>query len=330
MFPYIEVSGTHRQIGEAIGEALRKDIAKAMKMHFGRLQARGIKNAPAHVAMLTKTAGKYFPDFVEELEGIAAGSNQPLERLFLFSFEEELSPGEHCTTLAVKAKGTIYFAHNEDWDLNLPLYIIKAKPKNKPRFLALAQAGQFPGMVGFNDRGLVFSNNSLDTKVNFKGLPKLYCLRKFLECSTIDEAVSTVANHDRAIGNSSLLVSSRESRIVSLEWTPDDYLVEEAGHGLGHTNHFLSKKLKSQQAGKTTLSSRQRLLYLQENLLSLENPGLDDIKDIMRAHINSKVSICRHSAWKTLASVIVDTKARRMLVAAGTPCNHPYRAYSLV
>lgn len=330
MFPYLEVAGTHRQIGEAIGETLRKQIKKGVGLYLCRLRARKTKFKPEQFASLVKTTKKYFPDFVDELEGMAAGSGQPTDQLLQYSFEEELLPSERCTTLAVKSKNTIYFAHNEDWDVRLPLYVIKAKPKNKPTFLALAQAGQFPGMVGYNDQGLVFSNNSLDTQVNYRGLPKLYCLRKFLECSSVDEAISSIARHDRAIGNNSVFVSSRESRIVSLEWTPFDYQVEEAGSGLGHTNHFVSPKLKSQQKFTTTYNSRHRLLHLEGHLLTMKNPSLNDVKKVMRTHLNSKVSVCRHSGSRTLASVIVDTKAQKMLVAAGTPCNHSYKPFSLV
>lgn len=330
MFPFIEVAGTHRQIGEAIGEALRKQITTGLGGYLGRLQARKRKPKPEQIASLTKIVKKYFPDFVEELEGMAEGSGQPISQFLKYSFEEELLPAERCTTLAVKSKNTIIFAHNEDWDVGLPLYVIKAKPKNKPSFLALAQAGQFPGMVGYNDRGLIFSNNSLDTRINFKGIPKLYCLRKFFECSTVDEVVSSIARHDRASGNNSLFVSSCEKRIASLEWTPGSYHLEEAERGLGHTNHFLDKKLKSEQNFETTYSSLHRLLHLEGNLLLKENPGLNDVKKTMRAHLNDKVSICRHTGSQTLASVIVDTGAQKMLVAAGNPCSHPYRSYSLV
>lgn len=329
MFPFIETSGTHRQIGEAIGESLRKQIAKALKMHFGRLHAREKKAHPKHVATLTKTAKKYFPDFVQEIEGIAKGANQPIEQLFMFSFEEELSPGEHCTSLAVKSKNGILFAHNEDWDLGLPFYIIKAKPKKKPKFLALAQAGQFPGMVGYNDAGLVFSNNSLDTKFYLNGLPKLYCLRKFLECKTIAEAVKVISKKERAIGNNSLIGSHNENRIVALEWSPRDFMLEAADRGLGHTNHFISSKLKKHQADKTSHSSRHRLLHIEDRLLTLINPEVKNIQKLMQTHINSKVSICRHSGWKTLASVIVDTASRKFYVASGNPCENIFKTYLL-
>lgn len=333
MFPYIEAKGTHRQIGRAIGESLRQEISHALTTHFQRLHRRRKKHHPKAVAVLTKTAKRYFPDFIEEVEGIAEGSGQPLEQLLMFSFEEELAPGEHCTTLAVKNHKTIYFAHNEDWDLGLPLYIIKAKPNKKPEFLSVGQAGQFPGAIGFNERGLVFSNNSISTKINFNGLPKVYCLRKFLECESIDDAISSITRHDRAIGNNSVMVSAREKRITTLEWSPHDFVLEEIDHGLAHTNHFLSEKMRGHQIYKTSTGSYRRFLHAQEKVLSSSDPKLADIKKIMRTHIIGKTGICQHASkknsYQTLTSVIIDTSAQKMLVTAGNPCKHRYQTFSL-
>lgn len=329
MFPYIEISGTHRKIGQAIGEMLRGEIQKALNMHFKRFHALEKKLHPKAAGTLTHTVQKYFPDFVEEVKGIAEGANQPLEQLLFFSFEEELSPSEHCTTLAIKAKKTIYFAHNEDYDLGLPLYIIKAKPKGKPEFISVGQAGQFPGLIGFNDRGFVFAGNSIATKTNFKGLPKTYCLRSFLECEKISDAVAVIEQKERAIGNNSILVSAKEGRIVSLEWSPEEFNVEETVGGIAHANHFLTEKMSSHQSKKTSKSSLNRYLHVQENVLKMNNPSLSNIKKIMRTHLNSKYSICQHKGDVTLASVIIDTAEKKMMVSSGNPCKQPYKVFSI-
>jgi predicted choloylglycine hydrolase len=328
MFPYIEVQGTHRQIGEAIGEELRPQIKKALQIHFKRLHEREQKHQKKAIDSLTRNVRKFFPDFVDEVEGMAAGAGQKFEDFLLFSFEEELSPGEKCTSLAVKGKKTIYFAHNEDWDLGLPLYVIKAKPKKKPAFLSVAYAGQFPGtVVGFNDRGFVYAGNSVETKVNFNGMPKVYCLRKFLECSSVEDAVSFVAARPRAIGNNSLMASERDGAIATLEWSPYEYSLEETGHGLAHTNHFLLPTMHKHQSIKTSKGSYRRYLHAEEKILASKDPKLADIKKIMKAHFGENIGVCQHGQYKTLASVIVDTSQKIMFVAEGTPCDHPYKKF---
>jgi isopenicillin-N N-acyltransferase-like protein len=329
MFPYIEVSGTHRDIGRAIGETLSLPIKKSLSAHFGRLHQIKKILSPKVVQALTKTVERYFPRFVDEVRGISEGSNVSFDKLLQFSFEEELMPGEKCTSLAVKSGKTILFGHNEDWDIKLPLYVVKARPKGQPRYVSVANAGQFPGTVaGLNEYGFAYAGNSIATKINFHGLPKTYCLRSFLECKTITDAITVIAQAPRAIGNNSVLVSQKEQQIVALEWSPYAYSITEADRGLGHTNHYISK-LHSQQSVKTSYSSAQRLRFIEKRMLQLKKPTLGLMKRILRTHINSRVSICRHTGWKTLASIIVDTTARKMYVSDGTPCNHSYKTFSL-
>lgn len=330
MFPYIEVSGTHRAIGEAIGESLRKPIQKSLALHLARYRQQAQKAPPKAFVKLMATATRYFPQYVEEIAGIARGSGVALANLLVFAFEEELSPGEKCTTLAVKTSETIFFAHNEDWDIKLPLYVVKGKPKGEPAFVSVANVGQFPGTVsGFNEHGVAYAGNSVDTATNFSGLAKIFFLRAFLACKSIAQAERIVARHPRAIGNNSIIVSGKERTVAMLEWSPKAYRLVAAPRSLTHTNHFVVPALCRAQSHPTTYSSAKRLAFVNEALQKITAPKLNDIKKIMSAHINTRTAICRHSGYETLTSVIVDTAARTMHVAAGTPCNHPYKSFSL-
>jgi hypothetical protein len=264
------------------------------------------------------------------VKGISEGAGVEFEDLLVFSFEEELSPGEHCTTLALKCGKTIYFAHNEDWDLKLPLYIVKAKPKKKPRFLSVAYAGHFPGtVVGYNELGLIYAGNSIDTRIDFGGVPKSYCLRSFLEFGSVDQVVEFIGKNRRAIGNNSLLVSRKEKRIASIEWSPRDLMLEEDDLGLVHTNHFLSTKMKSSQTEPSSPGSLKRYMHAEEKILKLKNPKLIDVKKIMTTHFEKGRGICQHWEWMTLSSIIIDTSKSQMMVSEGNPCKHKYKSFEL-
>lgn len=329
MLPYIEVKGTHRQIGQAIGEETRNEVASALKMHFGRLHQRKLKKQNAAIKKLTSTVEKFFPDYIEEVKGIGDGANQPFEQLLLFSFEEELSPGEKCSSLALKTKNNIFFAHNEDWDLGLPLYMVKAKPKGKPAFISLANAGQFCGtVVGMNEYGFVYGGNSINTKLDFNGLPKVYCLRSFLECKTISDAVKIISKAKRAIGNNSVLVSRKQMSVATLEWSPQKFILKKCDK-VAHTNHFITKEMSAHQTTSTSRSSKARYDFLKTTLEKNEGMSLKEIKNIMSTHINSNFAICQHGTYVTLASVIVDVNKRVFFVSHGNPCRHKYLKYEL-
>lgn len=336
MFAIIEATGTHLQIGETIGESLRPKIKESLNLHLTGLTKRRDANFDQNLQLLTNTVKKHFPRFLDELRGIARGANEPLERLLIFSFEEELSAGhEACTTVAIKSEKIIFFAHNEDWDLPLPLCLVKGKPKGQPAFLALSYAGQFPGTaVGMNERGIIYAGNSIATRFNSNGTPKTYCLRSFLEMKNLAEINQFINRQQMALGNSSVIVSGHEKKIMTAEWSPEKYFIENMDARALHTNHFLSKAMLEFQTLPMTSprlkSSRLRMERIAALTKNLAEPTFEEMKKIMRDHARYPFSVCRHqAAGKTLASVIVDAKEQKMYIAAGSPCVNEYRAYSL-
>jgi hypothetical protein len=87
--PIIEVSGTHRQVGHAIGEALRPTIQRLIEEGRSTLPAGISRNALTQTASLCLTHTRsVYPHYVEELEGIADAAAVPFEEVFLSHCEE--------------------------------------------------------------------------------------------------------------------------------------------------------------------------------------------------------------------------------------------------
>ncbi len=329
MYPYLEVTGTHQQIGEAIGEQFRTEIKRSLAHHFRKIKIKD-PQLQQNLAALTRTATRFFPDFIQELQGIARGSGQLFERLLIFSFEEELLPAEKCTTVAFQNKTGVFFGHNEDWNIPLALYIIKAKPVGKPAFIGVANAGQFPGTVaGLNEFGIAYSGNSIATALNPKGLSKTYCLRSFLEATSLAKAIDRVAHHQRTIGNNSILVSGKEKKILSLEWSPTALQAMPENMATCHTNHFLSKRLLPHETRRSNNSPIR--YHTARAFLTTQNPqSLNDLATLLSSHAHAPQSICRHGKTHTLASILIDATNLTLSIAAGPPCSHKYTTYPLL
>lgn len=326
--PYIEVSGTNKQIGEAIGEHLRDDIEVALtrfEKHYKptpKLKARRTK--------LLVTAKKYFPEYIDELQGIADGAEQKIDRLISFSFEEELAYFESCSTFAVTTGHTILFGHNEDWDHPMPLYVVKAKPKKGPAFLSLSYAAQLPGTSAtINEAGLVYSSNSIATDLVEGGLPKIYCLRSMASASSLDALVNRIAQTDRCSGNNSVIIYKKG--MFTLEWSPTKLAVETCESWIAHANKFILPEMKDAchppGRGSTSVG---RLQQMWNGLIGGSIVNAQGMKKLLASHEDKPLSLCRHAKDDhTIASIVIDTASRRMEVVYGNPCTAPFQSFWL-
>lgn len=327
MLPYLEVSGTHQKIGEAIGEHLRDDISIALKQF-----EKHVVSTPELVARqkkLLQSVRRYFPEYLEEIVGIAAGSGQPLQRIIQFNFEEEVAYFESCSTLAVRGRQGILFGHNEDWEHAMPMYVVKAKPKKGPTFLSLSYAGQLPGIsVAMNSAGLVYSANSIATNINANGLPKAFCLRALASARSLNQIVNMLDQKDRTIGNSSVIVY--KDVLYLLEWSPYAIGIEMCEPWIAHANRFVLRELQNEQLPAPRGStSDARMKHIWQWLVDTPHVGVRGMKEILSSHGDDS-ALCKHQKSNlTVASVVMDIHKQEMQVAYGNPCEKPYQRFWL-
>lgn len=339
-FPYIEVAGTNYQIGCAIGEHLREKI-QDYGMRMKALYSKLVKDSGCNLGKMTMKAKrlteKYFPQYLDELKGIANGSNISLNEILLLCSEETLleTLKNKCTTFAFACSKGVFLCHNEDW---LPgyeddLYIIKAKPKKGASFLSLAYIGTLPGSsVALNNYGVAFSGNSLLGGAQ-EGLPKNIILRSQIEAKTLEEFEKLASFSPRAIPNHSMAVD-KDGRMISMELALDRYCaVYTNDRFFVHTNHALHPHLASLETvpvKDSTARYNTTFEYLRGNRHS-ESLA----KKILRSHENEPYTICAHAKTEeghnsqTAASTIVNVKGMSILIAQGNPCKSKYKAYYL-
>ncbi|MRR32516.1 hypothetical protein EG834_19815, partial [bacterium] len=156
-------------MGHQIGEAFRGLVQHSID-NAKNLIANGYENLQLDWESAQIQARKYmpfaqerYPQYVEELVGMAKGANVNYSELTVVNaLEGVTSDSLHltkCTSLAVNqqftADGHVLLAHNEDWlpDDEPDIYVVHAKPDDEPEFIAMTYGGLLPN-VGFNANGI--------------------------------------------------------------------------------------------------------------------------------------------------------------------------------
>lgn len=336
---YIDAGGTNYDIGFRIGECLREKLIS----HNRHRQAFYRKFSSKHKIPLDKIAQRseklifnYFPEYLEELSGLAAGSSLPLNDIFLLGSEETILNGaaNKCTTFAYKGTQGVMLGHNEDWEAGYEdkLYVVKAKPAAGAAFISLAYLGCLGGSsVALNEYGIAFSGNSL-LNGSKRGVPKNIILRSQIEARNIKEFGKLASFTPRAVPNHSMAVD-RKGKIVSVEVGLNEHSIFFTSGSYVHTNHAIHKTMRDLEKGAAINSiARYRTAkkFISKRLL-------DDklAKQILRSHENNPCSICIHPEAKnnfdgqTVASAIVNLSEMSLSVTLGNPCRSKYEKFYL-
>jgi isopenicillin-N N-acyltransferase-like protein len=288
-----------------------------------------------------------FPDFFQELEGIAEGAEVPFKDVWALNCYQELlemrprTPG--CTSLAIKAdhtqNGHIFLAHNEDW-LSVDqetVYLIRSRPKDGPAFLGMTY-GPLLANIGFNQAGIGVAINSVFSTDTRLAVPRILYSRAILKARSMESALKACLPAMRA-GGYHYLIADRLGNLRSIETSASHHHVDLGEKGwLIHTNHYLSATLISLEAKRDLRNSKLRLHRARELLEpQLGSVNIQALQGLLKDHANQPDSICEHEdqtallhrRFQTLVSMIVDLTEGVMWAALGPPCLHAYHAYPL-
>lgn len=347
-FREIEVAGTPREVGRQIGEAAREDIRGFCEVALACVNKtiRISRSTAERVASESLAhAERYSSDMVEELKGMAEGAGVGLLDLMLLQVRNQLQPETDagCTSLSVigaeTTEGAI-LAQNWDNDPALDQFtvVLTRRPTGKPAFMNVTQAGLI-AYIGFSEAGLGVCLNTLPAPARTVGVPHYFTVRGIYEADSLDGAVHAVRRAERAIPANIMLATPQGP--ADLEVTLDGVRVlrHNSLPGITHANHCLHPDLlpiNGQFPELIQSHSRQTRI---DELLGLRDGrqhGIGEIKEALRDHAGHPRSICRHANddpqtgfWQTVLSVIIEPSHRRMHIARGTPCEHPYESYEL-
>ena len=351
--PLVEVSGSHREMGQQIGEACREQVQRSVvNAHILIEQSYDTVELTWDGAKIQ--SHKYLPfaeerygQYVDELRGIAEGANVSFDDVMVVNAMEAVTMDAlhltRCTSFAVNetrtADGHVLVAHNEDWvpeDEN-DVYVISARPKDEPPFLAMTYGALLPN-VGFNAYGIAQLIDSVYPNDSRIGIPRLVVSRAVLASRRISGAMGRTLISHRAAGYNHLLVHE-SGEMYSVEVSSRRFEILHGTDGyIVHTNHYLSQTMKEIEKDPEELIS-SRVRYFRANRLLRQNSAhsIKTLQAIQKDHVNLPNSICNHNIVgidptdreSTITALVIDLTAREMHIAWGNPCQNTYHTYHL-
>jgi len=350
--PIIHVYGSHRQMGRQIGEACREQVEHGIENARKLLEAAHEQlqltweGAQIQARKYVPFAEERYPQYVDELKGIAEGANVPFDDVCAVNGMEAVSSDAlhltKCTSIAVNqtrtANGHVLVAHNEDW---LPedepeVFMIHARPEHEPPYLAMTYSGLLPN-IGFNAFGIAQCCDSVYPTDCRIGIPRVVVSRAVLAARTPSEAIRSMLVSHRAAGYNHLLVhESGELYNIEVSARRFAMLYGEEGYVV-HTNHYLDLQMREIESEPDELIST-RVRYFRA-LRLLGDTSLHTVKSlqaIQRDHVNFPDSICNHAVEgnpldreATITAMVIDLTNRQIHATWGNPCNNAYNTYQL-
>jgi len=346
----IEIYGSHRQLGQQIGEACSKEVRHSIDnahvlvdnafttLHLdwsaAKIQAR--KYIPF--------AEERYPQYIEELRGIAEGARVDFDDVCVVNVMEAVTVDAlhltKCSSMAVNQErsenGHVLLAHNEDWvpeDEN-DVFLLEARPDNEPAFMAMTYGCLLPN-IGFNAYGIAQCIDSVYPNDCRIGVPRLIYARAVLSARTLDEAIRVMLVAQRAAGYNHL-VACTSGELFNVEVSARQFAMLGSEDGtLAHTNHYLDAEMRRvEHEPDELISTRIRYFRMVRLLRQTRLHTFDTLTTILKDHVNAPDSICNHATIgdpldreKTVCSLVMDLTERRMYAAWGNPCENNYQMY---
>ncbi len=351
--PLVRVSGTHREMGQQVGEACKKQVqhsianGRALLADTYEQLELTWEGAQIQARKYIPFAQERYPQYVEEMIGIAEGAGVAFEDLAVINAMEAVTSDAlhltRCTSLAVNdertADGHVLAAHNEDWvpEDEDDVFIIHATPKTEPPFLAMTYGGLLPN-IGINAYGIAQLCDSVYPNDSRIGTPRLVVSRAVLASKTPDEALRHMLSAQRAAGYNHLL-AHESGELYSVEVSARRFAILYGEDGyIVHTNHYTAPAMQQVESEPEDMVASRVRYFRALRLVKRENlHTIKTLQAVQRDHVNFSNSICNHSIdatnpldrEKTVNAMVIDLTTREIHIAWGNPCENPYHTYHL-
>jgi isopenicillin-N N-acyltransferase like protein len=346
--PVIKASGSYHDIGIVIG--------RTMKDHIAAILAKARKDLPPNILWkdilhqsklyLTHSQAVY-PQYIQELAGIADGADLPFEDLFALMCEELWDshiwkfgthrPLKGCTDLVARGRATMdgstLLAHTNDEQPGHEnhLVILKIQAEDEPEFLGVSYGGAEISS-GYNAAGIGITGNQVDSNDCRPGVPRLLMVRAILAARRLGEALAVCTLPGRA-SNYNNIISDTSGEVFSMEGSASEceaiYIEEDI---LAHANHYVSPPMRKFIADRHEIAN-SLVRHNRAMRLLRENYGqISPLKmmEFLTDHTNYPASICMHGIKSITAySIIIQLNELRCWIGKGRPCETTYTEYKL-
>ncbi len=297
----IHLDGSAYAIGHALGVFGRDAVHQHLRPLALWQHLAALAQTPTALQMRQRVQAE-FPRYWQEIEGMAAGLQLPLDEVFMWNCRGDYvhqQSVDGCTTLFGPTPNGTLIAHNEDGlpQLRGHCALLHATPESGLAFSSFIYPGSLPGhTLAVNERGLVATVNNIRPSSIPAGIPRQILGRATLDACTLDEAIAIVTRTDRAGAFHHTFGQMGSARVVSVEASADGSNVSEIQWPAGHSNHLVSLSL-SQVGQRITESSSARQSCIERRLAQL--PGdldADTSLNILRDTSGGHLPVYRNDA----------------------------------
>ena len=332
MIEQFETSGSHHEVGFAIGQRFTDRIHRSLDT-YPFLQERILPyhrtpEGQARYQQLLELHQVRYPDYFAELEGIADGAECSFEALFLVNMRGEYRGYlRGCSDCALVTDDAALIGHNEDGSpaFRGNLYLVHARVEGKPAFTALSYPGFLCGNAfGFNAEGICFSVDHVQPRDVRVGVGRHFIARSLLEARSLDDAIERATVPGRASGFSYTIGSIPERRVVLVEVAPGDHHVREIRGVYFHANHY--RELAD--ANQIIHPSSQARVERAKVMMQKSPPqNAAEVLTILGDQTNEQYPIRRTATAPdqsaTLCTALFDLDARQLRIYEDNPVQAP-------
>ena len=241
------------------------------------------------------------------------------------------------------ADGHMLHAQNWDWrdeaaDCGI---VLRLTPEKGPSILCFVEAGML-ARAGMNSAGVAVTGNFLecDRDARREGIPLPLVRRQVLMSASLGAAIQSVYQSPRMFSNN-LMISQADGEAIDLETTPDEvFWISPENDILVHANHFVSAAARAKVVdtgirtnGDSLYRDRRVRRYLMEEHGRITT---DTLKRAFQDRYGSPRAVCRTpvsgpggKTSSTVATIVMDTSARRMWIAPRPYGPHEFSEYRL-
>jgi hypothetical protein len=241
--PILHLKGTHWEMGYQHGALLRENIHRNMDrllnvegdktlVEFGPLKVKP-RQAIEFIVGIQKP---FIPQkYLDEMDGLAAGSGLPVEDVRVTNFIPEMF---HCSGFAIMNSatkdGTLYHGrvldYATDWGLQDHACIIVAEPEGGIPYVNVAYAGFIGSVTGMNAQHVSIGEMGGRGLGHWNGVPMALLVREVLESAgTLDDALNVFRNNPRTCEYYYVVADGKTNRAVGMEASWDVMQVIEPG-----------------------------------------------------------------------------------------------------
>lgn len=330
---------TYFERGVQYGQQAKEEVDIAVEFYKRKFVGfPGWEKITEFAKQFIEVSKEYFPEAIEELEGIAKGSGHTVEELMVVNARYEISNFDwkpECSTGVYhnQTTGKKYIFKNCDLgpEVKNHLVILHVIRPDGFRAVGITEAGQLV-RDGYNNYGLGMVNSAMLENTDHAGVavPGTVVRKKVWESKTFEEAANVTRTVFRTT-STNMLLADKYGNAIDFECFPGG--ADEVGcvnNMIGTGNRFTVYPEKNR--GRIILDGIDRGLRLKE-LMTEAGDTIDEFKimEILKDEkgypqsINSKMS----ASWETVYSIIVNMTDDKVYICLGRPSEGEYKEYPL-